>query len=367
MTNQSSVEQAKESHIKVIESQGIISGRFDNPRRIDSDAGDGNFSLVFKAEDRSKKNRAVILKFYNPLQMGDSYRLECFQRESDMLKKLHGQRNILPLIQEKVSFTVTLEAETKEGKIQVPWQYMYYVTPAAKMSVKDYIYNERSTNYLHKILIFREMCKAIQRIHAQQICHRDVKPGNFLIYKSRYLCLSDFGTARPFGERSNPIIENYSGPVGDLRYSAPEILCGLHFQDVCNYRADIYGLGVVLFELFTKNVLGTIVFNDRNDLSVHFHTIPEHNREEIYFEVIDTFSRDRVLPSILDIDNTIPKVIAREVDVLYKSMAAIDYRKREADFKKIFTKINLCEKIIRYQKQYEIWKQKKSQKKSEGV
>ena len=73
------------------------------------------------------------------------------------------------------------------------------------------------------------------------------------------------------------------------------------------------------------------------------------------------------MPSILDIDNTIPKVIAREVDILYKSMAAIDYRKREVDFKKIFTKINLCEKIIRYQKQYEIWKQKKSQKKSEGV
>ena len=99
----------RESWIKLIESQEVISDRYYDIQRIDSNAGDGQFSLVFKARDRyQKKRKEVVLKFFNPLLYGDLYRYESFHRESYILKDLRGQRNILPLIQEKTEITLNL-------------------------------------------------------------------------------------------------------------------------------------------------------------------------------------------------------------------------------------------------------------------
>ena len=69
------MENPNEIFIKLIESQEIISDRYKNIRRIDPNAGDGFFSLVFTADDSSaKKGRKVALKFFNPLHSTDQYR-----------------------------------------------------------------------------------------------------------------------------------------------------------------------------------------------------------------------------------------------------------------------------------------------------
>lgn len=351
----------QESYIRLIESQKIICDRYVGIHRIDENAGDGNFSLVFKAKDIHNKRRWVALKFFDPLKYGNSYRLKCFHRESDILKDLCGQRNILPLIQEKTDLNLTLE--TKEG-LSFPLHLMFYSSELGRFNITNYIYNQK-TDYLTNILFFREICKSVQRIHKNKIMHRDLKPGNFLVYNKKQVCLSDFGTARYSRPKGTPIRNHYIAPVGDIRYTAPELLFGgLHFSDRHSFCADIYSLGAILFELFAKTILSDCIFKEDkiDDILVDFHIIPESNRVEVFDDFIGGFSKDRELPSIREYDANIPKDLVHEVDMLYRSLACLDYRRRQSDFQRIFHRINICEKVIKYHKKIERWRKKKEER-----
>jgi serine/threonine protein kinase len=330
----------REAWIRIIESQESLGNRFYEIKRIDPMAGDGSFSLVFTALDKTrKKPKRVCLKFLDPL-VGDEYRRHCFHRVADILKDLAGQRNILSLVLEKSRFDLVLSGVT--------FPLFYYGSHLGHFSVKRYIYSDQN-DLLTNIIFFREMCKAIQRIHKMGICHRDLKPDNFLVFGKRYICLSDFGTARYFGQKGSPILESYHAPVGDMRYTAPELLCGLHFSDYYNYCADIYSLGTILYELFTRSELSSSIYrsNELLDFVTHFNLVPQANRVEVFDGFIDSFSNERTLFSVRTHDESIPKAIAYEVDRLYQSMASLNYKKRETDFQRIFLRINICEKVIR--------------------
>lgn len=360
MTNQSD-QSLEESIIKLIESQSCICDRYIDIHRIDQRAGDGKFSLVFKAKDKNshsnpRRQKIVALKFYNPL-INDKYREDCFYRESDILKNLKGQPNILPLIQGRTNFRIVVPY----NKMEIPISFKFYSSELAESSVENYIYNS-DIDPLSKILLFREICKAVQRIHSKNICHRDLKPGNFLIFKGNNICLSDFGTAKYIGHKGHSLLENYPGAPGDKRYTAPELLCGLHFYDKFNYLADIYSLGVILFELFTRHILNLVVYKSINNiigLSSNFHIIPEEKRIYIFDDFIDGFAKDKGLPNIELYDDALPKVIAHEVDDLYKNLAAFNYKDRLIDFQRIFLRINICEKIIRNLNKVKKWRKKR--------
>ena len=345
--------QNKELYIKLIEKQKLINGRFHNVKRIDPTAGDGCFSLVFKAKDnRRKKNNEVAIKVLNP--QVDEYREKCFHREAEILKQLNGQRNILPLIQEKQRLEIPL-------KDLPPFSFWYYVSPLGLQHAGHYIYDSR-TDYLTNILLFREMCKAVQRIHNNGICHRDIKPDNFIRFGDHDLKLSDFGTARHLGAAAERILSNYTFPVGDKRYTAPEILCGLGFSDEHLLCGDVYSLGSILFEMFTKVTLGpAVIYRDREieQLIHHFHSVPETNRIRVFDGFVEAFSDSRPLFSVRTIDDSIPKYIAYEIDRLYRSMVNLNYRKRETNFNRIFLRINIIEKILNNQRAFEKWRELK--------
>jgi len=359
VSNQNNLNQ-KESYIKLIESQSIICDRYVDIRRIDKNAGDGCFSLVFKAKDIQNNKREVALKFFNPLEVGNKYRVDCFFRESDLLKKLRGQPNILPLIQEKTDFNLNLE--TKDG-IPFTLKLMFHSSELGKFNISDYIYSQK-TDYLINILFFREICKAVQRIHSKGIMHRDLKPGNFLVYNKRYVCLSDFGTAKYSSSKEKPIRNYYPFLQGDTRYAAPELLFGLHFSDHHNFCADIYSLGAILFELFTKTIFSQYIFKEDEiyDLLAESHAIPEKNRIEVFNGVIGSFSKNLELPSIGKFDVNIPKAIVHEIDMLYRSLACLDYRRRQRDFQRVFLRINICEKVIKNYRKIERWRKKKEER-----
>lgn len=356
VSNQNNLNQ-KESYIKLIESQSIICNRYVDIRRINENAGDGCFSLVFNARDTLNKEEEVALKFYDPSLIGDSYRLKCFHREAEILQDLRDQKNILPLVQEKTDLNLSLK--TEEGYL-FPLHLIFYSSKLARFNITDYIYNQK-TDYLTNILFFREICKAVQRIHKKGIMHRDLKPGNFLVYNKKYVCLSDFGTARYSTSQSLHIRDHYVMPVGDVRYTALEIWCGLHFYDYFNFLADIYSLGTILFELFAKTTLNTNIFNTSEllEMSLTFNKFAEYDRKKYFDSIIGGFSKNRELPSIREYDNNIPKTILNEIDRLYKSLACLDYRRRQIDFHIIFNRINICEKVIKYYKKIEKMKKKK--------
>jgi len=94
-----------------------------------------------------------------------------------------------------------------------------------------------------------EIAEALAAVHARGLVHRDVKPENLLIDADGRTKLADFGLARP--EVATERLTATGAMVGTLEYMAPEQVEGKREVDG---RADLYGLGVVLFEAVTGSV-----------------------------------------------------------------------------------------------------------------
>jgi serine/threonine protein kinase len=98
------------------------------------------------------------------------------------------------------------------------------------------------------------VCQAVQHAHQKGIIHRDVKPSNILIttYDHRPCAkVIDFGVAKALEASVSDDTPNtaFGNIIGTLEYMSPE-QAGLSTTDV-DTRADIYSLGVVLYELLT--------------------------------------------------------------------------------------------------------------------
>jgi len=96
----------------------------------------------------------------------------------------------------------------------------------------------------HARSLITQLCDALQYAHDHNVIHRDIKPANILIAENWQAKVVDFGLARDKNADSSGEIE-----YGTPDYVAPERLqAGAHVD----HRADIYALGVVIHEMFTK-------------------------------------------------------------------------------------------------------------------
>ena len=97
------------------------------------------------------------------------------------------------------------------------------------------------------MVIFYSACLGLQYAHSKGIVHRDIKPGNILISKKAAVKLADFGIATSDKELDEAVDET-GVTVGTPSYMPPE-----QFQDSgsVDKRADIYAMGVMLYEMLT--------------------------------------------------------------------------------------------------------------------
>lgn len=338
------VDTDRENWIQVIEAQPAIDGRFTNIHRIDARAGDGNFSLVFKAFDEETRQEAA-LKFYNPLCVGDGYRGRCFERESRILERLRGQPDIIQLVHPRSELVLPF-TDTGTG-LSVPVRLSFLAMELAYSNVMHYIYSEKVTS-LRTLLYFRAMCRAVQRLHANKICHRDIKPENFLMVGKDVVHLGDFGTARVLDGSMPPLLDEYYGWRGDRRYTAPEQCVAMDEKPDLFFVGDMYSLGAILFEMFTKQPLFPFVFDTsfHHALAQHFRLIPVDRREGMFRQLVPDISRSRQLPNIYDFDTPVPDCIRVRLDRLYKGLAYLDHERRTSDFAEVFRQLNMCSIIL---------------------
>ncbi len=93
------------------------------------------------------------------------------------------------------------------------------------------------------VALVRQICAALAHAHAHGVIHRDLKPENVLVSADGTAKLSDFGLARSVSSR----LTEDGAVAGTVFYLAPEILQGREIDG----RADLYALGVMLYELTT--------------------------------------------------------------------------------------------------------------------
>jgi serine/threonine protein kinase len=114
-----------------------------------------------------------------------------------------------------------------------------------------------------------QIAKGLQYAHEHQIIHRDIKTGNLFFTSSKKVKIMDFGLAKMVQEvrRGATVIG------GTPFYMAPEQSIG----DTVDHRADLYSLGVTLFELAT----GCVPFSEGDVAYHHRHTPPPDPRSLI--------------------------------------------------------------------------------------
>lgn len=110
------------------------------------------------------------------------------------------------------------------------------------------------------LTVVEQAAEALDFAHANGVVHRDVKPGNMLLRSEEYVLLSDFGIATILAAR-RAASHTDDGSVGTPQYMAPEQASP---GGVVDGRADIYSLGVVLFQCVT----GQLPFNAESPMAL---------------------------------------------------------------------------------------------------
>ncbi len=132
------------------------------------------------------------------------------------------------------------------GGAEVSWFAMELVEDAS--DIVSWV-EQHSLGRSQRLVLFTELCAAVQYGHQRGVIHRDIKPANVLVDRHGRLKLIDFGVARAVsGSNATPSLRTRTGElVGTLQYMAPEQAAGnAHSIDV---RCDVYALGVLLYRL----------------------------------------------------------------------------------------------------------------------
>ncbi|HYH99107.1 serine/threonine-protein kinase [Hyalangium sp.] len=90
-----------------------------------------------------------------------------------------------------------------------------------------------------------QICEALAYIHGHGLMHRDLKPSNIMVDEDRQVRLMDFGLAKFLADDAGLTADGRM--VGTFRYMSPEQILG----EPLDARADLYSLGVILYELMT--------------------------------------------------------------------------------------------------------------------
>jgi eukaryotic-like serine/threonine-protein kinase len=214
------------------ESPGAVIG----PYRLLEPIGEGGFGVVFLAEQQHPVRRRVALKVLKP---GVDTR--------QVVARFEAERQALALMDHPNIAKVLDGGETAGGR-------PYFVMELVKgIPITDYC-DQCGLTTRERLDLFLSVCRAVQHAHQKGVIHRDLKPSNVLVAMQDgkpAAKVIDFGVAKALNQRlsEHTLVTGFHQMVGTPLYMSPE-QAEMSPLDV-DTRADIYSLGVLLYELLT--------------------------------------------------------------------------------------------------------------------
>jgi hypothetical protein len=198
--------------------------------------GEGGFGLVFEAEQTQPVRRKVALKVIKP---GMDTR--------EVISRFAAERQLLAQMDHPNVARVFDAGTTEQGR---PYFVMELVNGTP---ITDWC-DEHELTIRERLMLFIDVCCAVQHAHHKGIIHRDIKPSNILVTAhdgKPLIKIIDFGVAKAIGPSfSIHATQTHSlQMIGTPLYMSPE-QTGMGGLDI-DTRSDIYSLGVVLYELIS--------------------------------------------------------------------------------------------------------------------
>ncbi|MGO9991628.1 MAG: HEAT repeat domain-containing protein [Steroidobacteraceae bacterium] len=202
----------------------VIEGRYKFIEKI----GKGAFGTVLLMEDTVVEER-LILKFLNPNVASDEEMMKRFVHELRYSRKI-THKNVIRIY----DFLYI------QGNYAISMEYFPSHTLGGE------IVNEKPVELKRAIKFGIDIATGMAVAHQAGIVHRDLKPANVLIDNDSLLKIVDFGVAAAQSQGDTQLTKT-GYVIGSPKYMAPEQILGKKVDE----RADIYSLGVILYELFT--------------------------------------------------------------------------------------------------------------------
>ena len=264
-------EQTKQTNRRL---SGVVNGRY----AIEAHSGEGGMGAVYRVSDRLHPERRVALKCIHSA-IADAQRLILFKSEFATLTglvhpNLAGVYDLEPLLDEAGSSDDASKSPTGDDASKSPaGDWFFTMEFVDGVDLKAAV--AREPNKLWDWCV--ELCRALSFLHRRNIVHFDLKPQNLMVDGHGRLRVLDFGLVGALG--SDQLL-------GTPAYMAPEMIDG---RDELDSRADLYSLGIVLYEL----LVGELPFSGSSILEILTH----HARTSLKWpkeSVVEPWSRSVV-------------------------------------------------------------------------
>jgi serine/threonine protein kinase len=219
-----------------------LEGRY----QVLSELGRGGMGIVYQAYDKQLKEQ-VAIKLLSPLLSTDEDALERLTREVSLARRV-THPNVIRIH----------DIAEVNGLHYVSMEYF------GAPNLKEHLKRTGPLSLLNAYQILSQICDGLEAAHGQGVVHRDLKAQNILIGRSGQIKIIDFGLARAIhleGMTATGLI------MGTPEYMAPEQVTGKSVDE----RADIYALGVILFEMLT----GRVPFTGDSAIAVGFQQMKD--------------------------------------------------------------------------------------------
>lgn len=253
--------------------------------KVIRELGRGGMGIVYEGTDPIL-DRPVAIKVLPPKKTASKKAVQRFLREARVSARL-DHPHIVKIY----------DIGEEDGMFHIVMEYV----PGD--SLRDLIEDEKPINIPYMGELFAQLCNAMAYAHSQHITHRDIKPENIKVTIDNKIKVMDFGIAVLDDNHS---LTETGSVMGTIAYFSPEQAKG----EEADYRADIYSMGIVFYEMLTKM------------LPFEASSLPEMLNKHLYDKPIYPTRRNPDIPKVFE--DLILKCMEKVPDLRFSSASEME-------------------------------------------